>query len=40
LCDDDALVEVLVSAGRRRVAEFTWERTARATLASYGRALG
>jgi glycosyltransferase involved in cell wall biosynthesis len=40
LCDDDALVEALVAAGRRRVGEFTWERTARATLASYGRALG
>src|SRR3954451_19693992 len=29
----------LVAAGRARAAEFTWERTARATLASYERAL-
>jgi glycosyltransferase involved in cell wall biosynthesis len=29
----------LATAGRARAAEFTWERTARATLASYERAL-
>ena len=30
----------LVAAGRERVAQFTWERTAKATLASYERAIG
>ena len=36
---DRELVDGLMEEGRRRCAEFTWERTARATLASYRRAL-
>jgi len=31
-------VERLIAAGRARAGEFTWERTARLTLESYGRA--
>jgi len=37
---DAALRERLAVAGRERAAQFTWERTARATLASYDRAIG
>jgi glycosyltransferase involved in cell wall biosynthesis len=40
LLDDAALGERLIAAGRERVREFTWERTARATIDSYRRALG
>jgi glycosyltransferase involved in cell wall biosynthesis len=40
LLHDDARVAELVRRGRERVREFTWERTARLTLASYERALG
>jgi glycosyltransferase involved in cell wall biosynthesis len=40
LLDDADLRRRLVEAGRRRVAEFTWERTARGTIESYRRALG
>jgi glycosyltransferase involved in cell wall biosynthesis len=40
LCTDDALVGELVALGRERVREFTWERTAAATLESYRRAIG
>ena len=36
---DKALRERLVAAGLARAAEFTWERAAEATLASYERAL-
>jgi alpha-1,3-rhamnosyl/mannosyltransferase len=32
-------VEELRAAGRARAAAFTWERTARGTLAAYARAL-
>jgi glycosyltransferase involved in cell wall biosynthesis len=39
LLTDRAEAERLRSAGRQRVGEFTWERTARLTLASYARAL-
>jgi glycosyltransferase involved in cell wall biosynthesis len=39
LLTDRAEAERLRSAGRQRVAEFTWERTARLTLDSYARAL-
>jgi glycosyltransferase involved in cell wall biosynthesis len=39
LLEDRAEVERLRLRGRERVAEFTWERTARLTLASYARAL-
>ena len=39
LLADQALRARLTEAGRRRAAEHTWERTARATLASYERAL-
>jgi glycosyltransferase involved in cell wall biosynthesis len=39
LVDDAALREDLVARGRERVAQFGWERTARAALASYDRAL-
>jgi glycosyltransferase involved in cell wall biosynthesis len=31
---------VLVARGHARAAQYTWERTARATVASYGRAIG
>ena len=37
---DGALREELVSRGRERWPLFSWQRTARATLASYRRALG
>jgi glycosyltransferase involved in cell wall biosynthesis len=40
LLDDPALCERLRARGLARVEEFTWERTARLTLASYRRALG
>jgi glycosyltransferase involved in cell wall biosynthesis len=36
---DTQLAERLRAAGRKRVREFTWERTARATIDSYLRAL-
>ena len=36
---DDALANDLAAKGRARVAEFTWERTAEGTLASWRRAL-
>ena len=39
LLADPALAERLRAAGRVRVREFTWERTARATIDSYRRAL-
>jgi glycosyltransferase involved in cell wall biosynthesis len=38
LLDDPALREQLLARGLARVAEFTWERTARLTLESYRRA--
>jgi glycosyltransferase involved in cell wall biosynthesis len=37
---DPALARELAERGRERCRMFTWERTARATLASYRRALG
>ncbi|HEY5344385.1 MAG TPA: glycosyltransferase family 1 protein [Solirubrobacteraceae bacterium] len=40
LLEDQALRERLCARGLARVAEFTWERTARLTLESYRRALG
>ena len=40
LLDDFALREQLATRGLARVAEFTWERTARLTLESYRRTLG
>jgi glycosyltransferase involved in cell wall biosynthesis len=39
LLRDEALARTLVERGRQRVREFTWERTARATLESYRKAL-
>jgi glycosyltransferase involved in cell wall biosynthesis len=39
LLDDPALAADLVARGRVRVRDFTWQRTARLTLASYARAL-
>lgn len=39
LLDDDAGADRLRVAGRARAHRFTWEATARATLASYGRTL-
>jgi glycosyltransferase involved in cell wall biosynthesis len=39
LLRDGALAERLRAAGRERVREFTWQRTARATIDSYVRAL-
>jgi glycosyltransferase involved in cell wall biosynthesis len=39
LLDDAALRDRLASAGRERAQRFTWEETARATIASYERAL-
>jgi glycosyltransferase involved in cell wall biosynthesis len=39
LLRDRQLAEDLRKRGRERVREFTWERTARATIASYRRAL-
>jgi hypothetical protein len=38
LLGDRAEAERLVAKGRERVQRFTWERTARLTLASYERA--
>jgi glycosyltransferase involved in cell wall biosynthesis len=40
LLDDRALADRLARAGLERARDFTWARTARATLASYERALG
>jgi glycosyltransferase involved in cell wall biosynthesis len=40
LLDDPHEAQRLRDAGTRRAAEFTWQRTARATLDSYERALG
>jgi glycosyltransferase involved in cell wall biosynthesis len=40
LVSDAPLAEDLRARGLSRVREFTWERTARLTLDSYGRALG
>jgi glycosyltransferase involved in cell wall biosynthesis len=40
LLRDHALVETLRARGLDRARAFTWERTARLTLASYARALG
>ncbi len=40
LLGDPSVRARLVAAGRERVAQFTWERTAQATLASYERAIG
>lgn len=40
LLGDDALRARLAVAGRARVAAYTWENTARATLASYAKAIG
>ncbi len=40
LMSDSAEADRLRAAGRQRAATFTWERTARLTLASYERALG
>jgi glycosyltransferase involved in cell wall biosynthesis len=40
LLADGALRDRLRALGGERVREFTWERTARGTLASYARALG
>jgi glycosyltransferase involved in cell wall biosynthesis len=37
---DGAELERVRARGIARAQEFTWERTARATLASYARALG
>jgi len=37
---DGARRDELIAKGRRRVPEFTWERAALGTLASYRRALG
>jgi glycosyltransferase involved in cell wall biosynthesis len=39
LLSDPMLVETLRARGLARVRQFTWERTARLTLESYGRAL-
>ena len=39
LLDDAALREDLVRRGHDRVRAFTWDRTARATLDAYQRAL-
>jgi glycosyltransferase involved in cell wall biosynthesis len=40
LLDDAALREQLRARGLARAGEFTWQRTARLTLESYGRAMG
>ena len=37
---DGELRARLIAAGRARASELTWDRTARATLAAYRRALG
>jgi glycosyltransferase involved in cell wall biosynthesis len=39
LLDDASLRQDLAARGRRRAAEFTWERTARETLAMYREAI-
>jgi glycosyltransferase involved in cell wall biosynthesis len=39
MLSDPELAERLRERGRERVRQFTWERTARATIESYGRAL-
>jgi glycosyltransferase involved in cell wall biosynthesis len=39
LLGDPATAERLAEAGRGRAAQFTWEATARGTIATYGRAL-
>jgi glycosyltransferase involved in cell wall biosynthesis len=39
LLADEGLRGLLVKNGRRRAAQFTWERTAELTVASYRRAL-
>jgi glycosyltransferase involved in cell wall biosynthesis len=39
LLDDDDLARSLVERGRQRVAEFSWQRTAEATLECYRRAI-
>ena len=39
LCGDEERRRELIARGRERVREFTWERTAAATLESYRRAL-
>ncbi len=39
LLEDEALCDRLRARGVERAAQFTWERTARATLQSYERAL-
>jgi glycosyltransferase involved in cell wall biosynthesis len=36
---EESLRERLIAAGRRRPAAFTWEKTAEATLATWGRAI-
>jgi alpha-1,3-rhamnosyl/mannosyltransferase len=38
--DDGALRATLVERGRARARKFTWEETARATLAVYKQVLG
>ncbi len=40
LLEDRSLADELRARGRARAARFTWERTARLTLAGYARALG
>ncbi len=40
LLNEEALRERLSALGRARAEQFSWERTARLTLASYARALG
>ncbi len=40
VCDEPALAERLADAGRARAAEYSWERTARATWAVYAQVLG
>jgi glycosyltransferase involved in cell wall biosynthesis len=40
LLEDPARREELVRLGKERCAQYTWQATARATLASYARALG
>jgi glycosyltransferase involved in cell wall biosynthesis len=39
LVDEEPLRAELAERGRKRAAEFTWERTARETLAAYRKAL-
>ena len=40
ILEDNELAERLRAAGRERARRFTWEETARRTLACYRRALG